>query len=255
MALDKLLKQLNHKKLPSHIAIIMDGNGRWAKKRFLPRIAGHRAGAKTVDRIVTRCRKLGIKALTLYSFSDENWNRPKKEIDTLMSLLREYLQKELDTMIKEDIRFNTIGHIEDLPLFAQEMIKEAEEKTRNKKGMVLTLALSYGSRREIIDAVKKIAEKVEKRIIKVDSINSDLFSRELYTNGLPEPDLLIRTSGELRVSNYLLYQIAYTELFFTKVLWPDFNETHLLKALIEFQNRVRRYGLTTEQIKKTNGTQ
>ena len=255
MALDKLLKQLNHKKLPSHIAIIMDGNGRWAKKRFLPRIAGHRAGAKTVDRIVTRCRKLGIKALTLYSFSDENWNRPKKEIDTLMSLLREYLQKELDTMLREDIRFNTIGHIEDLPLFAQEMIKEAEEKTRNKKGMVLTLALSYGSRREIIDAVKKIAEKVEKRIIKVDSINSDLFSRELYTNGLPEPDLLIRTSGELRVSNYLLYQIAYTELFFTKVLWPDFNETHLLKALIEFQNRVRRYGLTTEQIKKTNGIQ
>ena len=255
MALDKLLKQLNHKKLPSHIAIIMDGNGRWAKKRFLPRIAGHRAGAKTVDRIVTRCRKLGIKALTLYSFSDENWNRPKREIDTLMSLLREYLQKELDTMLREDIRFNTIGHIEDLPLFAQEMVKDAEEKTRNKKGMVLTLALSYGSRREIIDAVKKIAEKVEKRIIKVDSINTDLFSRELYTNGLPEPDLLIRTSGELRVSNYLLYQIAYTELFFTKVLWPDFNETHLLKALIEFQNRVRRYGLTTEQIKKTNGTQ
>ena len=255
MALDKLLKQLNHKKLPSHIAIIMDGNGRWAKKRFLPRIAGHRAGAKTVDRIVTRCRKLGIKALTLYSFSDENWNRPKKEIDTLMSLLREYLQKELDTMLREDIRFNTIGHIEDLPLFAQEMVKDAEEKTRNKKGMVLTLALSYGSRREIIDAVKKIAEKVEKRIIKVDSINSDLFSRELYTNDLPEPDLLIRTSGELRVSNYLLYQIAYTELFFTKVLWPDFNETHLLKALIEFQNRVRRYGLTTEQIKKTNGIQ
>jgi undecaprenyl diphosphate synthase len=255
LALDKLLKQLNHKKLPSHIAIIMDGNGRWAKKRFLPRIAGHRAGAKTVDRIVTRCRKLGIKALTLYSFSDENWNRPKKEIDTLMSLLREYLQKELDTMLREDIRFNTIGHIEDLPLFAQEMVKDAEEKTRNKKGMVLTLALSYGSRREIIDAVKKIAEKVEKKIIKVDSINSDLFSRELYTNDLPEPDLLIRTSGELRVSNYLLYQIAYTELFFTKVLWPDFNETHLLKALIEFQNRVRRYGLTTEQIKKTNGIQ
>ncbi len=255
MTLDKLLKQLDHKKLPGHIAIIMDGNGRWAKKRFLPRIAGHRAGAKTVDRIVTRCRKLGIKALTLYSFSDENWNRPKREIDTLMSLLREYLQKELDTMLREDIRFNTIGHIEDLPLFAQEMVKDAEEKTRNKKGMVLTLALSYGSRREIIDAVKKIAEKVEQRIIKVDSINTDLFSRELYTNGLPEPDLLIRTSGELRVSNYLLYQIAYTELFFTKVLWPDFNETHLLKALIEFQNRVRRYGLTTEQIKKTNGTQ
>ncbi len=253
MALNKLLKQLDHKKLPLHIAIIMDGNGRWAKKRFLPRIAGHRAGAKTVDRIVTQCREVGIKALTLYSFSDENWNRPKIEIDTLMSLLREYLQKELNTMIKEDIRFNTIGHIEELPLFAQEMIKEAEEKTRNKKGMVLTLALSYGSRREIIDTVKKIAEKVKKNIIKLDSINSELFSRELYTGDLPEPDLLIRTSGELRISNYLLYQIAYTELYFTKVLWPDFHETHLLKALIEFQNRVRRYGLTTEQIRRSKG--
>lgn len=255
MALNELLKQLDHKKLPLHIAIIMDGNGRWAKKRFLPRIAGHRAGAKTVDRIVTQCRKLGIKALTLYSFSDENWNRPKKEIDTLMSLLREYLQKELNTMIREDIRFNTIGHIEELPLFAQEMIKEAEEKTRNKKGMVLTLALSYGSRREIIDTVKKIAEKVKKNIIELDSINSELFSRELYTCDLPEPDLLIRTSGEIRISNYLLYQIAYTELYFTKVLWPDFHETHLLKALIEFQNRVRRYGLTTEQTRKSKGAQ
>lgn len=255
MALNELLKQLDHKKLPLHIAIIMDGNGRWAKKRFLPRIAGHRAGAKTVDRIVTQCRELGIKALTLYSFSDENWNRPKKEIDTLMLLLREYLQKELNTMIREDIRFNTIGHIEELPLFAQEMIKEAEEKTRNKKGMVLTLALSYGSRREIIDTVKKIAEKVKKNIIKLDSINSELFSRELYTCDLPEPDLLIRTSGEIRISNYLLYQIAYTELYFTKVLWPDFHETHLLKALIEFQNRVRRYGLTTEQTRKSKGAQ
>ena len=253
MALNKLLKQLDHKKLPCHIAIIMDGNGRWAKKRFLPRIAGYRAGAKTVDRVVTQCRKLGIKALTLYSFSDENWNRPKREVNTLMSLLREYLKKELNRMIKEDIRFNTIGHIEELPLFAQEMIKEAEEKTRNKKGMVLTLALSYGGRREIIDAVKKIAEKVKKGIITVDSINSDLFSRELSTGDLPEPDLLIRTSGELRISNYLLYQIAYTELHFTKVFWPDFSETHFLKALIEFQKRVRRYGLTSEQIKKAEG--
>ena len=255
MAFNELLKQLDHKKLPHHIAIIMDGNGRWAKKRFLPRIAGHRAGAKTVDRIVTQSRKLGIKALTLYSFSDENWNRPKREIDMLMSLLREYLQKELDRMIKEDIRFNTIGHIEELPLFAQEIIKEAKEKTRNKKGMVLTLALSYGGRREIIDAVKKIAEKVKNKIIKLDSIDSDLFSCELYTKDLPEPDLLIRTSGELRISNYLLYQIAYTELYFTRVLWPDFNETHLLKALIEFQNRVRRYGLTSEQISKAKGAQ
>lgn len=250
MALDELLKQIDHKKLPRHIAIIMDGNGRWAKKRLLPRIVGHRAGVKTVDRIVTQCRELGIKALTLYSFSDENWNRPKKEIDTLMSILREFLQKELNRMIKENIRFNTIGHIEELPAFAQEIIKEAKENTKNKKGMTLTLALSYGSRREIVDTTRKIAEKVKKGIIDLNSINTELFSRELYTCDLPDPDLLIRTSGELRISNYLLYQIAYTELHFTRVLWPDFQETHMLKAIIEFQNRVRRYGLTTEQIKE-----
>lgn len=251
MALNDLLTQIDNKKLPHHIAIIMDGNGRWAKKRFLPRIAGHRAGVKTVDRIVTQCRELGIQALTLYSFSDENWRRPKKEIDVLMSILREFLKKELNRMIKEDIRFNTIGHTEELPLFAQEIINEAKEKTRDRNGMVLTLALSYGSQREIIDATRKIAEKVKKGIIDLNSINSDLFSQELYTNGLPDPDLLIRTSGELRISNYLLYQIAYTELYFTKVLWPDFKESHLLKAIIEFQSRIRRYGLITEQIKNT----
>lgn len=251
MTLNKeLLKQIDHEKLPRHIAIIMDGNGRWAKKRFLPRMAGHRAGAKTVDRIVTQCRKLGIKALTLYSFSDENWNRPKKEINTLMALLRDYLRKELDHMIKEDIRFNTIGHIEELPLFAQKLIKEVEEKTKDKEKMVLTLALSYGSQREIVDTVKKIAEKVKKGTISLDAITPDLFSQELYTSDLPEPDLLIRTSGELRISNYLLYQIAYTELYFTEILWPDFNENQLLKAIIEFQRRVRRYGLTTEQLEE-----
>lgn len=255
MILNKLLKEINHKKIPGHIAIIMDGNGRWAKKRFLPRIAGHRAGAKTADRVVTQCRQLGIKALTLYSFSEENWSRPKKEITTLMYLLREYLKKELDRMIKEDIRFNTIGHIEELPPFAQEIINEAKEKTRNNKGMVLTLALSYGARREIVDAVKKIAEKVKQGIIELESINTDLFSRELSTWDLPEPDLLIRTSGELRISNYLLYQIAYTELYFTKVLWPDFRETHLLKAIVEYQGRTRRYGLTSEQLEQAKGSQ
>ncbi len=253
MTLSELKKKVDFEKLPRHIAIIMDGNGRWAKKRFLPRVVGHRTGVKVVDKVVTQCRKLGIKALTLYSFSDENWNRPKKEIDFLMALLREFLQKELDRMLKENIRFNTIGHIEELPSFVQEIIKKAKEDTRDKTGMVLTLALSYGGRREIIDTVKKIAEKVKKGIIDLDSINSDLFSHELYTYDLPEPDLLIRTSGELRISNYLLYQIAYTELYFTDVLWPDFNETHLLSAIVEFQNRLRRYGLTTEQIIDTKG--
>lgn len=253
MTLSELKKKVDFEKLPRHIAIIMDGNGRWAKKRFLPRVVGHRTGVKVVDKVVTQCRKLGIKALTLYSFSDENWNRPKKEIDFLMALLSEFLQKELDRMLKENIRFNTIGHIEELPSFVQEIIKKAKEDTRDKTGMVLTLALSYGGRREIIDTVKKIAEKVKKGIIDLDSINSDLFSHELYTYDLPEPDLLIRTSGELRISNYLLYQIAYTELYFTDVLWPDFNETHLLSAIVEFQNRLRRYGLTTEQIIDTKG--
>ncbi len=253
MTLSELKKKVDFEKLPRHIAIIMDGNGRWAKKRFLPRVVGHRTGVKVVDKVVTQCRKLGIKALTLYSFSDENWNRPKKEIDFLMALLSEFLQKELDRMLKENIRFNTIGHIEELPPFVQEIIKKAKEDTRDKTGMVLTLALSYGGRREIIDTVKKIAEKVKKGIIDLDSINSDLFSHELYTYDLPEPDLLIRTSGEVRISNYLLYQIAYTELYFTDVLWPDFNETHLLSAIVEFQNRLRRYGLTTEQIIDTKG--
>jgi undecaprenyl diphosphate synthase len=253
LTLQELLKQVDYEKLPRHIAIIMDGNGRWAEKRFLPRVAGHRAGVKVVDKVVSQCRKLGIKALTLYSFSDENWNRPRSEINILMSILQKYLKKELDRMIREDIRFNTIGHVEELPPFAQEVIREAKEKTRDKKGMILTLALSYGSRREIVDTVKKIVEKVNKGIININSINSETFSRELYTGDLPEPDLLIRSSGELRISNFLLYQIAYTELYFTDVLWPDFNESLLIKAIIEYQSRIRRYGLTTGQIKTSEG--
>lgn len=253
MTLDELKEQVDYAKLPRHIAIIMDGNGRWAKRRFLPRVIGHRAGVRVVDKIVTQCCKLGVKALTLFSFSDENWNRPKKEINFLMSLLSEYLQKELRRMVKENIRFNTIGHIDELPLSVQEIIENAKEQTRDKTGMVLTLALSYGSRREIIETVRKIAEKVKKGVLDLDSINTDLFSQELYTFDLPEPDLLIRTSGEMRISNYLLYQIAYTELYFTDVLWPDFNETQLLEAIVEFQNRLRRYGLTSEQVIKTKG--
>ncbi len=253
MTLQELQKQVDHGKLPRHIAIIMDGNGRWAEKRFLPRVVGHRKGVKVVDKVVTQCRKLGIKALTLYSFSDENWNRPRAEIDILMSILQKYLKKEMNRMIREDIRFNTIGHVEELPLFAQEAIREVKEKTRDKKGMVLTLALSYGSRREIVDTVKKIVEKVNKGIINLNSINSETFTKELYTGDLPEPDLLIRSSGELRISNFLMYQIAYTELYFTDILWPDFNESHLLKAIIEYQSRIRRYGLTTGQVKKSKG--
>ena len=245
-----LLKQIDINSLPKHIAIIMDGNGRWAKKRFLPRIAGHRAGVKTVDRIVTICRKIGIKALTLYSFSEENWSRPKNEINALMEILKRYLKKELDRMLKEDIRFNTIGTIDNLPSSAQKIIQDAKERTKNSKGMVLTLALSYGSRSEIVDAVREIASDIKKNKISVEDITPGLFQSYLYTKGLPEPDLLIRTSGELRISNFLLYQIAYAELYFTDLLWPDFKEDDLLKAVIEFQARERRFGMTGEQITK-----
>ena len=245
-----LLKQIDINSLPKHIAIIMDGNGRWAKKRFLPRIAGHRAGVKTVDRIVTICRKIGIKALTLYSFSEENWSRPKNEINALMEILKRYLKKELDRMLKEDIRFNTIGTIDNLPLSAQKIIQDAKERTKNSKGMVLTLALSYGSRSEIVDAVREIASDIKKNKISVEDITLGLFQSYLYTKDLPEPDLLIRTSGELRISNFLLYQIAYAELYFTDLLWPDFKEDDLLKAVIEFQKRERRFGMTGEQITK-----
>jgi undecaprenyl diphosphate synthase len=243
-----LFKQIDINNLPKHIAIIMDGNGRWAKKRFLPRIAGHRAGVKTVDRIVTICRKIGIKALTLYSFSEENWSRPKNEINALMEILKTYLKKELDRMLKEDIRFNTIGDIDNLPSSAQKIIQDARERTKNNEGMVLTLALSYGSRSEIVDAVREIASDIKKNKISLEDITPKLLQSYLYTKDLPEPDLLIRTSGELRISNFLLYQIAYAELYFTDVLWPDFREDDLLKAVMEFQKRERRFGMTGEQI-------
>ncbi|MBI3814044.1 MAG: isoprenyl transferase [Nitrospinae bacterium] len=246
----KLFNQIDINRLPGHIAIIMDGNGRWANKKFLPRIAGHRAGVKTVDRIVTICRKIGIKALTLYSFSEENWSRPRDEINALMEILKRYLRKELDRMLKENIRFNTIGNIESLPQSAQDIIQDAKDKTKNRDGMVLTLALSYGARREIVDAVREIALAVKNNKLSVEDITSQLFQSYLHTKNLPDPDLLIRTSGELRISNFLLYQMAYTELYFTDTLWPDFKEDDLLTAIIEFQKRERRFGMTGEQITK-----
>ncbi|MBI4379197.1 MAG: isoprenyl transferase [Nitrospinae bacterium] len=225
----------------------MDGNGRWAKRRFLPRIAGHRAGVKAVDRVVTICRKIGIKALTLYSFSEENWNRPKDEISALMEILQRYLKKELDRMLKENIRFNTIGIIDNLPASAQNIIQGAKDKTETNDGMILTLALSYGGRREILDAARGIASAIKKNEISPEDITPILFQSYLYTQNLPEPDLLIRTSGELRISNFLLWQIAYTELYFTDVLWPDFKEDDILRAIIEFQKRERRFGMIGEQ--------
>lgn len=244
----KLIEQLDQEKLPQHVAIIMDGNGRWAQKRFLPRVAGHRAGIKAVEAVVTICRKVGIKALTLYSFSIENWNRPKAEVDTLMQLLEEYIYRELDRMKKENIRCNVIGRLEDLPVSVQEAAEKAIRETRDNDAMLLTLALSYSSRTEITEAVKRLCRDTLKGNVRLDEIDENLFGRYLNTAGLLEPDLLIRTSGELRISNFLLWQIAYTELYFTRKLWPDFRENDLLLALLDYQKRERRFGLTSQQL-------
>jgi len=245
-----LIDQIDLKRLPRHIAIIMDGNGRWAKKKMLPRVEGHRRGVKTVDKIVTLCAEMHIEALTLYSFSDENWNRPRSEIDALMKILDRYLNNELERMKRENIRFNTIGRIHELPHSIQELIRHAEDYTRSNDGLILTLALSYGGRQEIVDAVKKIAQQVKEGSLPIEDIDFPVLESSLYTHDLPELDLLIRTSGEKRISNFLLYQMAYTELHYTQVLWPKFTEYDLLKAIIDFQSRERRFGLIGDQIVK-----
>jgi undecaprenyl diphosphate synthase len=245
-----LLDKLDLTQMPRHIAVIMDGNGRWAKKNLLPRIQGHWEGVKTVDRIVSLCRKLDIEALTLYSFSDENWNRPPVEINTLMKILDHYLNKELERMKNENIRFHTIGQVEELPLEIQKLLAHAKNYTKDCEGMTLTLALSYGGRQEILKSVQQIANKVRTGELRVEDIDYSVFESFLQTNSLPELDLLIRTSGEMRISNFLLYQIAYTELHYTKVLWPEFKEDDLFRAIIDFQKRERRFGMTQEQIIK-----
>jgi undecaprenyl diphosphate synthase len=245
--------QIDLARLPRHVGIIMDGNGRWAKKRFLPRIAGHREGVKAVDRVVSHARRMGIKALTLYSFSSENWNRPRSEIEALMEILGEYLKRELRRMIREDIRFNAIGHLEELPEFAQDIIRSSTAETAQRQGMVLTLALSYGSRQEIVDAAKKIASEVRAGKIEPENVEESDIARFLYTTDLPELDLLIRTSGEIRLSNYLLWQAAYAELYFTDVYWPDFEEKDLEEAVHTFQSRIRKFGLTEDQTLAQNG--
>ena len=251
MSTNSLTGKIDNSKLPRHIAIIMDGNGRWARKHFLPRVEGHRSGVKTVDRIVTLCRKMNIEALTLFSFSDENWSRPEFEIKSLIKILDYYLNKELDRMNRENIRFNTIGRIEDFPKAIQEKINFTREQTKQNDGMILTLALSYGGQQDILGAVRKTAVLVSEGHIRVEDIDSELFENQLFTRDLPELDLLIRTSGEMRISNFLLYQLAYTELHYTDVFWPDFKEEDFLKALIDFQKRERRFGKTQEQIVNT----
>jgi undecaprenyl diphosphate synthase len=229
-------------KLPKHIAIIMDGNGRWAKKKHLPRVFGHRQGAKSVDIITEYCAKLGIEALTLYSFSTENWKRSPEEIDALMGLLYDYLEKKYEKLQKNGIKLNAIGRLEALPEKVKSRLFDVMQKTSGNKKMVLTLALNYGSRQEILDAVRAIIRDTEKKSLPVDNMDEKFFSSYLYTRDLPEIDLLIRTSGEFRLSNFLLWQLSYAEIVITNTLWPDFGKRNLDDTIEEYQKRDRRFG-------------
>ena len=233
---------LNSERLPAHVAIIMDGNGRWAKKRGLKRFKGHENGATAVRNIVRASRELGIKYLTLYAFSEENWKRSKIEIMALMTLLTRFLNSELEEMQKTGIRLNSIGRIEKLPLDVRTTLLDSIKQTSSNNKLTLTLALSYGGRQELVDAIKKIAAHVEDGKLKNSDVSNELVSKYLYTADMPDPDLLIRTGGEYRVSNFLLWQMAYTEIFVTRTLWPDFREKDFKIAIKEFQNRERRFG-------------
>ncbi len=246
----KLNKQNNIQKhnLPKHIAIIMDGNGRWAKKKGMLRAFGHENGTKSVRQTVETCAEIGIKHLTLYAFSTENWKRPKLEVDTLMKLLVSSLKKEINTLLDNNIKLKAIGNLKSLPKKVYKELQEVIDLTKDNTHMDLTLALSYGSREELLNAVKEISIKVKNNIISTESIDESVLNAHLYTQSLPDVDLLIRTSGEQRISNFLLWQIAYAELYFTPVLWPDFTKQHLNDAIIEYQKRERRFGKTSEQI-------
>ncbi|HAB28244.1 MAG TPA: isoprenyl transferase, partial [Xanthomarina gelatinilytica] len=243
-----LKSEINTSKLPKHLAIIMDGNGRWAKQKGMMRAFGHENGTQAVRQVVEGCAELGIENLTLYAFSTENWNRPKLEVQTLMKLLVSSLKKEIKTLQDNNIKLMAIGCLNELPAKAHNELLEVMEKTKNNSRMVLTLALSYGSREEIINTVKKISIKVKNNIISPENIDESVINEHLYTQNLHDVDLLIRTSGEQRISNFLLWQIAYAELYFTNVLWPDFTKQHLYEAIIEYQKRERRFGKTSEQI-------
>ena len=237
--------------LPNHLAIIMDGNGRWAKQQGKPRAFGHEAGFKAVREIVEACAKRQISFLTLYAFSTENWLRPKKEVDILMRILLSALKSELATMLRHNIRLRTVGGISTLPAIILDELDRVVEQTASNTGMVLTLALSYGGREEIVAMTRNLAEKVKNGLIHPDHIDASVVNEHLYTADLPDVDLLIRTSGERRISNFLLWQSAYAELYFTERFWPDFKEEHLVEALMDYQNRERRFGKTSEQLEKT----
>ena len=237
----QLLATLDVSRLPRHVAVIMDGNGRWAQRKHLPRAAGHRSGTQTARTTIETCARLKIEALTLYAFSVENWRRPKTETDFLMQLLREYLRQEMPLIQRNNIRMRFLGRARELPAGVQHDMREAAEKTAKNTGMVLCLALNYGGRAEIVDAMNAIALEQRARDER-SAVTEEEIARHLYTAGLPDPDLLIRSSGEMRVSNFLLWQIAYAEILVTETLWPDFNRARLLEAFVEFQKRERRYG-------------
>ncbi len=243
-----LITQIDKKKLPKHLAVIMDGNGRWAKKQGLFRTFGHENGTKAVREIVEACAALPIPYLTLYAFSTENWNRPKIEVETLMKLLVSSLKNEIKTLQDNQIKLNAIGNLDALPKKARRELLDVIDKTNSNTRMTLTLALSYGSREEIIKTIKEISDKVKNNLISPSSIDESVINNHLYTRDLPDVDLLIRTSGELRISNFLLWQIAYAELYFTDTLWPDYRKDHLFEAIINYQKRERRFGKTSEQL-------
>jgi undecaprenyl diphosphate synthase len=228
--------------IPTHIAIIMDGNGRWARMRNLPRLIGHKQGVKTVKKIVSSCSRLGVKYLTLYAFSTENWKRPKIEVQGLMRLLKEFLRKEIEEMDKNNVRLMTIGDISKLPEFARQELKIAKQTLNDNKGLTVILALNYGAKSEIIDAIKRFSKDCMNGILNPENLDENIFSKYLYTAGLPDPDLLIRTSGQMRISNFLLWQTSYTELYFTDKLWPDFDEEDLTLAIEDYSKRKRRFG-------------
>jgi undecaprenyl diphosphate synthase len=236
--------------LPSHIAIIMDGNGRWAKQHAMGRIAGHKKGAEAVRATVRTCREIGVRVLTLYAFSTENWLRPAREVKALMRLLEDYLHSEIREMLDNGIRLTTIGDMKALQDSIRVVLQETIARTSHNREMTLNLALSYGGRDEIVCAVKSIVKDFRKGVLSAPDITPDLFARHLDTAGLPDPDLLIRTSGEYRISNFLLWQCAYTEFYFTDVLWPDFDRDELFRAIAEYQRRERRFGLTSDQVRE-----
>ena len=237
-----LLSQIDSNKIPRHVAIIMDGNGRWARRRRLPRIAGHRAGAQAVRNTVEICSQLGMRVLTLYAFSAENWKRPQREINVLMDLLREYLRRELGEIHKNNIRLQILGRYEQLPQKVQQDLEDGLRLTAKNTGMVLNVALNYGARAELVDAFNAILKGMLDSGVREPEVTEEIIAEHLSTRGLPDPDLLIRTSGEMRVSNFLLWQIAYAEIWVTETCWPDFTRRHLLQAVIDFQKRERRYG-------------